>query len=498
MKAPPPPAGRFARLSSVFYRNWISLFGFVLSVAASFAFFFLFGIDLFAHGGNPYMGILAYIVAPGFFFLGAALVLTGWWVDRRARRRAGAEAPGLALTIDLSQPQHRRHLLFFLSGATVFLLLTAFGSYRTYHYTESVQFCGQVCHQVMEPEFVTYQHSPHARVACVECHIGSGATWYVKSKLSGAYQVYATLVDNYERPIPTPVANLRPAQDTCEQCHWPEKFSGDRVKDYVHFLSDEANTPYHVKLALKVGGGNPAHGPVGGIHWHMSVANKVEYVATDPQRQEIPWIRFTDAQGNVRIYATPEYRDEPPPGEVRTMDCIDCHNRPAHVMKPPSFLVEQAMALGRVDTTLPAFKAEATQALIGDYATVEEAMKSIDAALREAYPNRPTVQGAIEEMQRVYRANFFPEMKARWDKYPDNIGHKYWPGCFRCHDDEHATPDGQHTVRASDCNACHTILAQGAPGELDQLVAGGQEFRHPGEDDVSGLACNFCHDGGGM
>lgn len=493
-----PAGGRWSGLGSLFFRNWISLAGLVLSISAAFAFLFLFSIDLFAHGGNAYMGILAYLVAPGFFFMGLALVLAGWWLDRRARRSADAgKVPSLALSIDLSKPEQRKHLVFFLAGATVFLLLTAFGSYRTYHYTESVQFCGQVCHTVMEPEFATYQHSPHARVACVECHIGSGATWYVKSKLSGAYQVYATIMNNYERPIPTPVANLRPAQDTCEQCHWPEKFAGDRVKTYAHFLSDDANTPFSVKLELKIGGGNPVNGPVGGIHWHMNVANKVEYIATDPQRQTIPWVRRTDSQGNVRVYATGEFRDNPPPGEIRSMDCIDCHNRPAHVLKAPSFLVEQAMALGRVDPALPKFKEHGTKALVADYATVDEAMAGIAATLRAAYPNHITVVGAIEEMQRVYRTNFFPLMNARWDKYPDNIGHKYWPGCFRCHDDEHATSDGTLTIKASNCNACHTILAQGAPGELGQPAPEGQVFKHPG-DDISGTACNVCHDGSGM
>lgn len=487
---------RFHRFTTLFYRNWISLAGFVLSVSAAFAFLLLFSIDLFAHGGNPYMGILAYLVAPGFFFLGVGLIALGWWTHRqRMQKFAAGAAPPLALTIDLSKPDHRKHLFLFLSAATIFLLITAFGSYQTYHYTESVQFCGQVCHTIMEPEFVTYQHSPHARVSCVECHIGSGATWYVKSKLSGAYQVYATLVDEFPRPIPTPVANLRPAQDTCEQCHWPQRFSGDLVKNYEHFLSDEENTPYSVKLELKVGGGDPAHGPVGGIHWHMSVANKVEYIATDERRQEIPWVRVTDQQGQQRVYATAEYHDAPPEGEIRTMDCIDCHNRPAHVFKTPNFLVEQAMALGRVDRTLPVFKEKAVAALSAEYETEEAALAGIAASLRDAYPDRTSIQGSIEEVQRIYRNNFFPEMKARWDAYPDNIGHKDWPGCFRCHDDEHTTPDGALTISASDCNACHLILSQGTGPGLMDLVSEGQEFQHPGGD-VSGLACTFCHNGG--
>jgi len=497
MASVPPPGsgGQLSRLINVFYRNWISLSGLFLSISAAFAFVFLFAIDQFAHNGNPYMGILAYLVAPGFFLAGVALVLIGRWIDRRQAARAVAGKIKLAIHIDLSLPQHRRHLMFFLAGATVFLLLTAMGSYRSYHVTESVGFCGQVCHTVMEPEFVTYQHSPHARVSCAECHIGSGATWYVKSKISGAYQVYATLADKYPRPIPSPVANLRPAQETCEQCHWPERFSGDRVKTYVHTLSDEENSTYSIRLALKVGGGNAANGPVGGIHWHMSVANKVEYIATDAKRQEIPWVRFTDHEGKVTVYATEQYRDNPPEGELRRMDCVDCHNRPAHNYKTPNFLVEQALALGRVDRTLPNFKREGVAALTATYETVDAARAGIDGALRRAYPDRPSVQGAIEELQRIYQNNFFPLMNARWDAYPENIGHKDWPGCFRCHDDVHTSADGQLSISSTNCNACHDIIAQGSGADMEKLVGGnGQPFAHPGGD-VEGLACNLCHNG---
>jgi len=205
----------------------------------------------------------------------------------------------------------------------------------------------------------------------------------------------------------------------------------------------------------------------------------------------------TDQQGQQRVFATAEYRETPPEGTIHRMDCIDCHNRPAHVVKAPNFLVEQAMSLGRVDRSLPIFKEKAVAALSAEYATVEEAMTGIDAALREAYPDRTTVQGAIEEVQRIYRNNFFPLMNARWDKYPDNIGHKNWLGCFRCHDDEHSTPDGTLTISASNCSACHTILSQGTGPSLLETSPGGQEFQHPGGD-VSGLACTFCHNGGNL
>src|SRR6185295_7121108 len=214
-------------------------------------------------------------------------------------------------------PRDRKMMGLFLTGSVLFLLLSAVGSYHTYQFTESVQFCGQACHTVMKPELVTYQHGSHARVACVECHIGPGAEWFVKAKISGLYQVYAVAFDKYPRPVPTPIKNLRPAQETCEQCHWPQKFVGNLDKTYSYFLGEETNTPYSIRLTMKVGGGDPTHGPVGGIHWHMNVGNKVEYIATkldtnhvwvaDEMRQSIPWVRVVDKQGVVTEYRSPGF-----------------------------------------------------------------------------------------------------------------------------------------------------------------------------------------------
>ena len=476
------------------WRNWITLAGVVLACSAFFAFLFLLGIDLFRAGeSNPYLGILSYLVAPAFLFLGLVLVLGGaWWQRRQFTRNPDAPAPTLA--IDLNRPRDRRLLLWSGLGTITFLLCTAFGSYQTYHYTESVQFCGQVCHTVMEPEFVTYQRGAHARVACVECHIGSGATWYVKSKLSGAYQVYSTMFAKYSRPIPTPVHNLRPAQATCEQCHWPEKFVGNLDRTYNRFLMDDENTAYSVRLLLHVGGGAPAHGPVGGIHWHMNVANRVEYYAPDPQRQTIPWVRVTNKEGRSTTYRTPDFQGDPDPGQVRTMDCIDCHNRPAHQFKSPNDAVDEALYLDRIDLTLPAIKRTAVELLTGKYATSEEAVAAIAAGMRRKYPQHPGTEKAIDELVTIYEHNFFPEMKSDWSAYPDNQSHKDWAGCFRCHDNNHFAATPEQKIPASDCNACHTLVAQGSGAELNNLSATGLPFKHP-EGPYEDMLCNDCHNG---
>jgi nitrate/TMAO reductase-like tetraheme cytochrome c subunit len=349
----------------------------------------------------------------------------------------------------------------------------------------------------MEPEYTTYLHSPHARVSCSECHIGPGAAWYVKAKISGTYQVYSVLFEKYHRPIETPIKNLRPAQDTCERCHWPQKFVGNLDVTYSHFLADETNTPYSVRMLLKVGGGDPTHGPVGGIHWHMNVANKIEYIAKDEKRMEIPWVRMTDASGNVREYRTSDFKDDPANQEIRKMDCMDCHNRPTHIFKSPSKALDLSLALGRLDPSMPNIKKNGIEILAKPYASNDEAMGAIAAAVQEKYPGDPRAAKAVEEIQRIYSLNFFPKMKSSWQVYPSHIGHMEWAGCFRCHDGEHVTADSKHTI-SSDCNACHTILAQGSGANLEKMSAQGLPFEHPGGEIPEGLKCNDCHTGAAM
>jgi nitrate/TMAO reductase-like tetraheme cytochrome c subunit len=472
----------------------VSLSGLLVAAGGLFSFLLLFALDAFARNTNPYVGILAYLVVPGFVVLGLAMVALGLFLERRdiLTRREGR-----LLTLDLSQPRDRRRLAVFGAISAIFLLVSAIGSYRSYHFTESVSFCGQACHVVMEPEYVTYLNSPHARVACSECHIGPGAEWYVKAKISGLHQVYATAFNKYSRPIETPIRNLRPAQETCEQCHWPKKFVGNMDRIFHHYMADKTNTPYTVRLLMKVGGGDPAHGPVGGIHWHMNVANKVEYISTDEKRQVIPWVRVTDPQGVVTEYRAAAFKDDPSKHPIRRMDCMDCHNRPTHIYQSPNEAVDLALGLGRLDPSMPEIKKEAVKALLLPAANREDGFQKIATALHARYRDDPRLPKAIDEVQRIYRNNFFPEMKASWKIYPNNIGHKDWAGCFRCHDGDHFTADKKQSIKANDCNACHVILAQGTGKQLDNLSAKGHAFQHPGGD-VGEMKCNECHNGAGQ
>ena len=475
------------------FRNWVSLAGVAVAAASLFSFLLLCTLDYFAHEPSPYLGILTYLVAPTFLIMGLVLIGVGWILHRRQRARAQARGTPFRFFIDLSLPRHRRLLGFFLAIAVVLLLISSVGSYQTYHVTKSVQFCGQACHSVMEPQFVTYQHSPHARVECTACHIAPGAKGFVQAKLGGLQQVFDTVFGEVEKPIKG-WERVHIDQKTCEQCHWPKRSVGNLDRTYIHYLDDSTNTPYAVRLLLKVGGADPTHGPVGGIHWHMNLANKVEYLATDPQRQKIPFVRVTDANGQVTEFRTKEFKDDPAKHALRTMDCMDCHNRPAHHFRTPNDAVDLAMSLGKISTNLPAIKREAVVALNKEYSTKAEGLKAIDATLRAKFSGCAEVVGAIAEVQKIYETYYYPGMKTDWSLFPNNIGHKDFPGCFRCHDGDHKTADGRRTIKANDCNACHTIVGEGPLSDIAQMDARGLKFKHP-EEGWEGMRCSDCHNG---
>lgn len=481
---------RLARL-----RNWLSLAGMVLSVAAMGAFALLFFMDLFADHANPYMGILAYVVSPMFFFTGLAMVILGYILETRRISRGGKHKTELRLNIDLSRKRDRRILVLSLLGSVGFLFLTAFGSYETYHLMETNQFCGEACHTPMAPEYKAYQHSTHAQVDCVACHIGPGTKAYIQTKLNGVKQLYHQVMGDYNRPIRIRNPQLRLAEETCQTCHWSQKHFGDVPKTFRRFLADEANTPFTVQMVLKVGGSDPIHGPVEGIHSHMNVANKIEFVALDPDGLDIPWVRMTNEAGKVTEYSTEGFTLDPAKHEIRSMDCMDCHNRPAHKFLSPNDAVDQSMAMGRIDTIMPWAKKNVVTALAAEYATRDEAHSKIQEILRGAYKDHGKVDSLIAETFKIYDINFFPEMKADWRAHPDHIGHKDTKGCFRCHDGKHMASDGATTIKGSDCNACHLITAQGSGKDLLNIKPQGHEAFIHLDSEYSEPDCSSCHNG---
>jgi hypothetical protein len=357
----------------------------------------------------------------------------------------------------------------------------------------------------MEPEYTAYQYSPHARVGCVKCHIGPGADWFVRSKISGSYQVYAVLFNKYPRPIPTPIQNLRPAQETCEQCHWPKHFFSEKQHVNTYYVSDEQNTKWTLDLLMKIGGGNIEAGPTSGIHWHMNIANELLYVATDTQRQVIPWVQSRSQNGRIVVYRSTENvlsDQEIEKANKRRMDCLDCHNRPTHIYHPPARSVNHVMSLGWIDPKLPNVKSVAVSALENSYSTKHIGLDSIKVLMEDYYRTNyqdkassmhAAVDRAIVETQKIYSRNYFPEMRVSWKKFPDNLGHLYYPGCFRCHDGKHVSDDGK--VLSRDCNTCHTILAQQFEKDTLRLSLGGIDYRHPVDigDAWKETNCSDCH-----
>lgn len=490
-----------ARKTPSLFRNYVSFVGAAIAVASIASGILLFLMEMTSSGENPYLGILTYIVFPTVLMFGLFIVLAGMGLERRRRRKASPDEVTAYPRLDLNDPRARRAFFTFLLITFLFVSASAFGSYKAYEYSDSVAFCGRTCHSVMGPELTAYQAGAHARVRCVDCHVGPGAEWYVRSKLSGAYQLYAVTFKKYPRPITTPVHNLRPAPETCEQCHWPEKFFGAQLKIFTHYGYDERNTMRQKRMLINVGGGSPSTGLVTGIHWHMNIANEVTYIATDDHRQVIPWVRIKDRTGNVTEYydrlrpLTPEQIATANP---RRMDCVDCHNRPAHVYLPPDTAVDQAFVSGRLDPALPYLKKQAVEVLSLPYSTSGEALFSIEKNLNQFYranyadvysQKQESIKGAIAEMQRIFRTYFFPEMKTDWQTHPNNIGHLYFSGCFRCHDGEHVSTSGK--VITNNCNICHTVIYD-SENPTASVKTG--PFQHPV--DLGALAdrkCETCH-----
>ncbi len=492
--------------------NWTSSIGAVVAVVAGLAIVFLLLISLVSKTINPYLGILLYMILPALLVLGLLLIPIGMYIQWRSRQKPEEISYLKWPSLDLSNSRHRNAVLVFLIGTLLFVFISSVGIYQAYHYTESVAFCGLTCHTVMQPEYTAYQDSPHARVKCVDCHIGPGAGWYARSKLSGLYQVYAVIANVYPRPIPTPIKDLRPAQETCEQCHWPKQFYGAKQREFDHYFYDKANTHWPINMLIKIGGGsslNTAH--TAGIHWHMNIAVQVEYIARDKQRQDIPWIRVTDRQtGRTAVYqdsARPLSQGEIAAAKPRTMDCMDCHDRPSHSFHSPDYEIDRAILTGQIAADIPEIKQVSVNAMIKEPPSEAEALAGIAASITDFYrakysqrylQKEKEIKDAIRATQEAYARNIFPGMKTKWTDYPDNIGHFIFPGCMRCHDGKHKSSSG--LIVPNDCRACHVILSQGTKGRSRSIdLQTGLEFRHPVDigDAWKNGACYDCHRGVG-
>jgi hypothetical protein len=441
-------------------RNPLSLLGMAVATAMAVVFLGLAALQLGGFFPNPYIGLLIFVALPLLFLAGLALIPLGAWLTARRRVRQ-PEAPDWPV-IDLRQPRQRTIVLAVIVLTAINVVIVAFATYGGVHAMESNAFCGQVCHVTMEPQATAHAVWPHAQVSCTSCHVGPGAGSFVEAKMAGTRQLFHVMTNRVPRPVPPPGELIQPARATCEGCHWPEKFRGDIVKVVRDYLADEANTESTTTLRLHVGGGSRRLGSGTGIHWHMNLDNQIDFIATGDREQTIPYVKVTNRQGQVREYFAEGTAPESVAGKpTRRMDCMDCHNRPAHTFYfTPERAVNAALAEGRIPRQLSFVRREAVNAVRESYSDRETALAEIQRRLTAFYAERGNadqalVRRAVAATQDVWSTNVFPAMKVTWGSYPSHIGHVDSPGCSRCHDDSHTAADG--TVISQDCELCHTL-----------------------------------------
>jgi len=443
----------------VLTRHWLSLLGLALLATAVISWLFVLPQQIRGHFENPYVGIVVFLVLPAVFFAGLALVPVGVYLSKRQIREEIAEQ-------SFDRKTALRRIAWFFGATTLLNLLigTQF-TYRAVKHMETPQFCGATCH-TMNPELAAYQNSPHSRVECVECHVAPGAAGWISSKTNGIRQLFETVVNTSPRPIPSALESNRlvPARETCENCHWPQKFSGARLRLFSKYADDEANTRTETVLLMLVGGNR-----ISGIHGaHFGPGVRIRFAPADPVRQTIPWVEYRNTNtGDVRTFVSPET----PPDSAKTlpkidMECVDCHNRPTHTFDLPERAVDKGLALGEIAAGLPYIKKKSVELLKANYATSAEAAARLPPALtafyQQNYPDlyatrSQDIHQAAQAVLAIYNRNVFPDLKVTWGTYPNNLGHMDFPGCFRCHDGSHTTADGKTITQ--DCNTCHEPLA---------------------------------------
>jgi hypothetical protein len=459
----------------VFWDNWLTAVGSVIAavtVVLLGVMFLLYVYNTLAgRESNPYVDLIGFMVLPAFLALGVVLILLGNVVRRRRERTEGRRHT----IVDITSGHFVRRAFVVVGVTGVAFVGLGLFSFEAYHYTDSNQFCSTVCHEVMAPEATAYASSPHANVKCVQCHIGPGASWFVRAKLSGLRQVYAVLTDDFNRPIPTPVHNLRPARETCEVCHWPARFHGSHLVAHPRFAKDAENTAQTTALVVHVGGPSDADATTqaSGIHWHVDPRNEVRYRHLDEERQEIVEVVQSTPDGEIRYLREDA---DPDAGQWRTMDCLDCHNRPTHIFDLPHRAMDQALASGALDADIPWLRKEGERVLrevTPDADTEARIAGRLRAIYAADHPDHlAALEAALEptaaELARILERNVWPQMNIEWGTYETNISHfdahGDWSdgGCFRCHDGEMEAAGGEYI--AQDCEACHTVVAMEEPG----------------------------------
>jgi len=452
-------------LQPFFYlgKNPLSLIGGAITTASAFVLVGFWMVDVLGHGGssNPYIGLILFLFLPAFFLIGLILIPIGIFFQRRKLLSQGA-LPSIYPEINLNEPVFRHALNFVIIATFVNFVIVGVASYRGVAYMDTPGFCGTACHVPMQPQWAAYSHSPHSNVECTECHIGSGAKNFIHAKMAGTRQLYAVAFNTFPRPIVATLSELNPASETCEQCHAPARFIGDRLLVKTTFGEDDKNSATKTILSLHVGGVDSLS-RISGIHG-AHLAN-IEFVATDATNQTIIAVDATGSDGKKVEYLSSDWKG-PVKGVRRTMDCMDCHNQAAHSHKTAEAALDQSMATGAPDPSLPFVHKQGMLLIQAKYGSQAEAATKIKAGLEDFYRSQypaiwsgqhDKIEQAATTLTAIYAQNVSPEMKVAWGTYPNNIGHNDSPGCFRCHDGNH-TSKGAKTI-TNDCAACHNLLA---------------------------------------
>jgi hypothetical protein len=491
-------------LPASFY-NPLTLAGSVVVVFNLAFIVFLLIVDLLANRPRPYSDLIILLILPLFILIGVASIVLG---IVRQRRREKAALPGerSLLVVDFND-QRKRKLVILLGGGFTFLtLLYAFGMYQGYEFVESDFFCGRPCHMVMAPEATAHAFSFHAEVGCSACHVGSGTQYFVLAKLKGTTELYSLLSNTFPRPIPVPVKDLRPSKDICEDCHGPKYNFRENLEGRTFYLSDDKNTPWESDFLFKMGGkgvGTVDRPPK--LHWHSTIAREIEYATADPKENIIPWVRSVGLDGKETIYYSKDSksRDKVPTGaQKHPMDCVGCHNRTGHPFLPADMIVNVLISKKLIDSSLPGIKRVAVKALEDSYATQKEGFYAIGTTISNFYQkNYPDIYSskniqinkAIGEIQNLYKLNYDPALKVSWKNFPDNRGHMYSPGCFRCHDGNHVSNDGK--VLSKDCSLCHILIRRRMEEKIRQATLTMDPYPHPVDigDSYKEMNCSDCH-----
>ena len=400
-----------------------------------------------------------------------------------------------------------------LSVVLVVIALLGAGGIAGWEYSNSNAFCAAMCHDVHPEEIAAHKEGAHARVNCVECHMGRNSTLHLMAlKPTHAKELWG-MIFGYERPLTS--GTLRPSREACESCHYPAVEHHDSVAVKVHYGTDTNSSESRTTIVLHTGMEAIRDGYTKGIHWHIQ--NEVRFVSPDPQRRDIPWVEVVKPDGTKVAYIdaatklTPEQIGALP---ARPMACYDCHNSVGHPFTNPSELVDEAIRTGKINRKLPDTKARA-QALVDQLPeitgeTAERAAK-VDSLLAEAATKAATAPEfkAAEQkfnaaMREILLAASFREKGFSWKSFPKHTGHTDTPGCFRCHDGKHFNDKGE--VIRLQCTLCHAmpqVTREGGKGSVASLLpekAGEKQpeshqrpnFMRTHSDDVS-EECEACH-----